>query len=369
MKNENWYIRGCKELAEYFMEIGVNSLSKKPNKSLVCNSYLSGDNENGIYYLIDNKWNYEDRIDRSRKEITFKEFLDMQKLPIGYKLKNEKYISALKTLSTAWDPNCWKNSGYNVLHNSEAYDTFKKEGVLDLWFTPVYEKKEKFEIGDYITTFDKGVTPEGTTGSGSGGTGFVPNKTLKISSIDYHDGYFIIFCYSTYGIYSGNFRKATEEEILQSLKEQAVEKGYKEGVTIDKTNLNYAGQKIWKLGTFNGYSYDKQKDALLCGSDFIYKEGEWAEILPDSPQITVNDYKGVFYDNYVEFGCARISKYLFIDLFESPALKGLHTFGNKEIESITIGKGTFTKQQIKEIAEYYLTPKRAFRAQFEKTGY
>jgi len=26
---------------------------------------------------------------------------------------------------------------------------------------------------------------------------------------------------------------------------------------------------------------------------------------------------------------------------------------NKEVESVTIGKGTFTKAQIKEIAEYY----------------
>ena len=66
------------------------------------------------------------------------------------------------------------------------------------------------------------------------------------------------------------------------------------------------------------------------------------------PNITINGYKGEFFNDYVKFGYAKIDKDLFIDLEN---LGG--GIGNKSIESVTIGKGTFTKKQIKEIAEYY----------------
>jgi hypothetical protein len=67
------------------------------------------------------------------------------------------------------------------------------------------------------------------------------------------------------------------------------------------------------------------------------------------PLITINGYKGEFFDTYVKFGCAEISKEVFIDLDTINEYK--HT--NREVESVTIGKGTFTKEQIREIAEYY----------------
>lgn len=68
------------------------------------------------------------------------------------------------------------------------------------------------------------------------------------------------------------------------------------------------------------------------------------------PQITINGYKGEFFDNYVKFGCAEIDKNWFLQFYE---IMRTITYSNKEIEFVTIGKGTFAKDQIKEIAEYY----------------
>ena len=69
------------------------------------------------------------------------------------------------------------------------------------------------------------------------------------------------------------------------------------------------------------------------------------------PDITINGYKGEFFDTHVKFGCAEIHKQLFLELY---AVKDSTWTNGREIESVTIGKGTFTKDQIKEIAEYYL---------------
>lgn len=77
---------------------------------------------------------------------------------------------------------------------------------------------------------------------------------------------------------------------------------------------------------------------------------------PSYPQITINSYKGEFFDDYVKFGCAKIDKQLFIDLYKTSKINW-SMYGNKNVEAVTIGKGTFYKEQIKEIAEYYLNKK------------
>ena len=80
------------------------------------------------------------------------------------------------------------------------------------------------------------------------------------------------------------------------------------------------------------------------------------------PDITINGYKGEFFKDYVKFGCAEIHKNVFIDLntLNSDLENGDGIIGmkyNRRIESVTIGKGIFTKEQIKQIAEYYLNKK------------
>lgn len=75
---------------------------------------------------------------------------------------------------------------------------------------------------------------------------------------------------------------------------------------------------------------------------------------PKFPQIEINGYKGEFENNYVKFGCAKIDKSIFINLNNLTNTEfAFNINSNKFIESITIGKGTFSKEQIKEIADYY----------------
>ena len=86
----------------------------------------------------------------------------------------------------------------------------------------------------------------------------------------------------------------------------------------------------------------------------VYYDGRWAEIVT-TPVIRINGYDAKFNEDSVVFGCARIGKEVFISLYELNRLK-LHN-SNREIESVTIGNGEFSKEVIKEIAEYYLPSK------------
>lgn len=72
-----------------------------------------------------------------------------------------------------------------------------------------------------------------------------------------------------------------------------------------------------------------------------------------TPDIKINSYKAEFFENYVKFGCAEISKEVFIDLHTCREYKNT----NRDVEKVTIGKGEFTKEQIKEIVEYYKNKK------------
>ena len=86
---------------------------------------------------------------------------------------------------------------------------------------------------------------------------------------------------------------------------------------------------------------------------YVYNKtiDKWAGSKP-TPEIFINAYKGEFFPNYVKFGCAQIDK----DLFKELVLNGyLDRWGNsnRSIESITIGKGIFSKSQIEQIVDYY----------------
>lgn len=98
----------------------------------------------------------------------------------------------------------------------------------------------------------------------------------------------------------------------------------------------------WIIDSVSDIELLKKFKVLDLWFDPVYKQKE--------PQITVNGYKGEFFEEYVKFGCAKISKYIFIHL---SSINRDFIENNREIESVTIGKGTFSKEQIKEIAEYY----------------
>lgn len=285
-------------------------------------------------------------------EITLEQFKkyvlkqeDMDKEIIGYKLKEdcEKYIPALDEVCK-----CFSFGNHMFDIGSVYYEAFEEAGVLNLWFEPIF--KEKFKVGDWVME---------TWASSP----YYNLKAFRIIRINNE-----IAIYDRQGeckITLSNLRLATSEEIKKTLVEEAVKRGFKGGVKIDKTPLNYSGTAVWTLGSSSsGFIYEPSRDELQwsASQDIVYRNGKWAEILPSYPQIEINGYKGEFFDNYVKFGCAEIHKNIFIDLntLNKDLVNGDGVIGmksNRQIESITIGKGTFSKEQIKLIADHYLNKK------------
>lgn len=155
------------------------------------------------------------------KTITFEQLIDFQedmkeKQIIGYKLIKPEYKeAALKICNTVGN---WENSlaEYDISTTQTGYiNVLKKVNVLDLWFAPVYEPE--FKVGDWIFTNEKGVDPNNHVPD-YGGAGFKPNTCFKISRIDNFSNYSVYWVEGSngLGIYSGNFRKASEEEIRKA---------------------------------------------------------------------------------------------------------------------------------------------------------
>lgn len=71
------------------------------------------------------------------------------------------------------------------------------------------------------------------------------------------------------------------------------------------------------------------------------------------PEITINGYKGDFFDKYVKFGCAEFNKNIFIDADELIQKSKTDKITNRPIAAIQFSKGYFKSEQISEIAEYY----------------
>lgn len=169
------------------------------------------------------------------------------------------------------------------------------------------------------------------------------------------------------------FRLATEDEIkiyeIDLLIKEAKERypigtrfigahvpHKKNDVSIVTTNMfikasrQSDGVSIYALTDSRRYYDSDSKYGNTANDRIVYFEGRWAEIV-GYPLITVNGYIGEFQKDNIVFGCAKIHKQLFLELF---AIKDSTWTNGKEIESVTIGRGTFSKSQIKEIAEYYL---------------
>jgi len=120
--------------------------------------YYSKDSENHIFhfpnwvnnngFLLGNHTNSE-----VRKEYTLitleqfkKHFLkekQMKKQIVGYKLIKPEYEGALKNIEPYWNKELFEKHGYNLAIGSGIYYKFKKAGVLDIWFEPVYEEKKQ----------------------------------------------------------------------------------------------------------------------------------------------------------------------------------------------------------------------------------
>lgn len=89
---------------------------------------------------------------------------------IGWKLKEDckKYEqAALNIVNQSKFYNFAE--GYNFSTNSENESTFKKAGVLELWFNPVYKEKT-LQFGGYDVTFEKVTSGVRITCNGETGT-------------------------------------------------------------------------------------------------------------------------------------------------------------------------------------------------------
>lgn len=113
-----------------------------------------------------------------------------------------------------------------------------------------------------------------------------------------------------------------------------------------------------KIKEWTSHSYCKLENGLEPFKHLLRKATPEEIKAAQTPQITINGYVGEFFDDYVKFGCAYIDKVIILSIYnffkELSRTEKASPASNKEIESVTIGKGTFTKEQIKQIAEFYL---------------
>ena len=259
----------------------------------------------------------------------------MEKKLIGYNIKPE-FKDNIVTIARALDtvPYNFPN-GIFMSPDKAIADRAKKLNVLDLWFDPVYE--ESLKPGDYVKW-----------------TGKYPTYGIIDKKYTYSRCY-VLRCTIKEGLYnscdSSFITKVTEEEYFDALIAEA-EKRYPKG-----TKFVSHGYKHTSTGKADkGAIFDRAIRAIfdgvirvknVNGSGLFYRDG-WAEIIK-APVIEINGYKGEFFDAYVKFGGAEISKEVFIDL----ATITEYDNTNRSVESVTIGKGVFTKAQIQEIANYY----------------
>ena len=188
--------------------------------------YYSKDSENNIFHFPnwDNNngfllYNHTDsEVIKEYTLITLEQFKkhflkeeQMERKIVGYKLIKPEYEGALKNIQPYWCKGLYEKEGYNVVINSGAYHEFKKAGVLDLWFEPVY--KEEFKVGDWVTII-KGASDDSKRLAG---------RTLKIKKIETIYNYIKVeegasgLHYNSGRRESPNeFRKATPEEIKAS---------------------------------------------------------------------------------------------------------------------------------------------------------
>lgn len=215
----------------------------------------------------------------------------MEKEIIGYKLKEScaKYQSAVFSLLSVHKFNC-PIQGYD-LSQKWSIDICRNAGVLDLWFEPVYESP--FKIGDWVTL-----------------------DIFKLKNSFYDKAEF--YCYTK----------------LPSK-------------TVCIENFGCNGRVYWE----NKFIIIKDNDYEFPIDCFRKATSEEVESVK-TPNIIINDYKGEFFPNYVQFGCAKIEKNMIIVIYQ---LMQLYNESDlyKGITNVTIGKGTFTKEQIKKIVEYY----------------
>lgn len=263
----------------------------------------------------------------------------MEKEIIGYKapfdMFNKKVKKGTIYLIDENNSNAEFNSCSWTASCGMAYTNLPKE-IVETW-EPVY-KEEELKVGDWVKW--SGATP----------------VIAKIHKYNNDNCYTLDVNGNLLSHNSCNkmhLRKVTPEEIEKTKQEALLEEArnrYPIGTKFKSPNLD---SYIGTVEDHNKLFVNAYGNIDNNSKGYLYHSSKWAEIVPSYPQITINGHKGEFFDNYVRFGCAKISKILFTELNNSCTLSDIHDYGNKEITTVTIGNGAFTKEQIEEIAKYY----------------
>lgn len=154
------------------------------------------------------------------------------------------------------------------------------------------------------------------------------------------------------------YTEITFNQFNQFILEEDMEKeiiGYKCPQDLYGGSVRKGDLYVKKNSDCNWYYPDKNGDPEV--GQKIPKEivETWEPVYKDStPEIEINGYKAEFKEWGLDFnnGCATINKKCFIDLYDFFSDKS-YTNQNKSITSVTIGRGTFTTDQIKQIVDYY----------------
>ena len=134
MKN-NWCIKGCPELAEYFKSIGE--------------TYWNGNCPN-LEYTINKDGKWDTVSSKEYTIITLQQYLDMNKKIIDYKVKPEFIDSAALIVNAKRYEFTPEFNG-----NSVIYTTLKALNLIEIWCTEVYESKPEFKIGDIVVVTER----------------------------------------------------------------------------------------------------------------------------------------------------------------------------------------------------------------------
>ena len=158
-----WCIRGSKELAKWERD----KMKSTCDAFLNCTDYYYAPKSDSLVF-----WNASSKLLENYIELTFEQFekyvlkskesKDMEKKIIGYKLKEDfkQYEEAAIIIATMSKESFYSlipKVGYNFGNGSKLYFRFKKAGVLDLWFEPVYaENSKELYFGKVKFTIKKG---------------------------------------------------------------------------------------------------------------------------------------------------------------------------------------------------------------------
>jgi len=135
----------------------------------------------------------------------------------------------------------------------------------------------------------------------SGGLWFIEKLLDNGSEISYGFGSTGNFYESSKRCKSLNYTLATESEVKEALINEAKKRGFKEGVSIDNSNLNYNDCGVGNIISKNvGFYYQKDNTLWIKStSDYsanrcIFKNGTWATILPTVTELTLEQIADKF---------------------------------------------------------------------------